>query len=60
MAAGRVAALERFARSAACADAGSACAVAAEDDAERVTDGVSEDPEARLAFPWDTDGTQEE
>jgi hypothetical protein len=34
--------------------------VAAKDDAERVTDGVGEDPEARLAFPWDTGGTQEE
>jgi hypothetical protein len=50
----------RFTRSAACADAGSACAVAAEDDAERVTDGVSEDPEARLAFPRDAGGAQEE
>ena len=34
--------------------------MAAEDDAERVTDRVGEDPEARLAFPWDAGGAQEE
>jgi hypothetical protein len=34
--------------------------VATEDDAERVAGGVSEDPEARLTFTWDTGGTQGE
>jgi hypothetical protein len=34
--------------------------VATEDDAERVTDGVGEDPEACLAFTRDTGGTQAE
>lgn len=60
MTAARVAMPERFTQSVTCADAGSACAVATEDDAERVTDGVSEDTEARLTFTWDTGGTQEE
>ncbi len=32
----------------------------AEDDAERVTGGVSEDPKARLTFTWDTSGAQGE
>lgn len=41
---------------AAYAAASSACAVVTEDDAERVTDGVSEDPEARLAFTRGTGG----
>ena len=34
--------------------------MAAEDDAERVTGGGSEDPEARLMFTRDTSGTQGE
>jgi hypothetical protein len=34
--------------------------VAAEDDAERVTDGIGEDPEARLTLTWDTGGAQGE
>jgi hypothetical protein len=41
-----------------CADAGSAWAVATEDDAERVTGRVGEGPEARLAFSWNTGGFQ--
>jgi hypothetical protein len=32
--------------------------VAPEDGAERVADGISEDPEARLAITSDTSGTQ--
>ena len=32
--------------------------MAAEHDAEWVTGGISEDPEARLTFPGDTGGTQ--
>jgi hypothetical protein len=38
--------------------AGSACTVATEDDAERVTDGIGEDAKACLTFSWDTGGTQ--
>jgi hypothetical protein len=34
--------------------------VAAEDDAERVTDGVGEDPEAGLALTGDAGGAQRE
>jgi hypothetical protein len=34
--------------------------VATEDDAERMTDGISEDPETRLTLTWDTSGTQGE
>jgi hypothetical protein len=45
---------------AACANARSACVVAAEDDAERVADGIGEDPEARLAFTRDAGGAQGE
>jgi hypothetical protein len=40
--------------------AGSTRAVAAEDDAEGVTGGVGEDPEARLTFTWLPVGTQRE
>ncbi len=43
-----------------CADAGSVCAGAAEDDAERVPDGVCENAEARLTLTWDTGGAQGE
>src|SRR5208282_917806 len=45
---------------AACTDGGSVCAVVAEDDVERVANGVSEDSKARLTFTWDTGGTQGE
>ncbi len=41
-------------------DAGSAFAVVTEDDAERVTGGVSEYPEAGLTLTWDTSRTQGE
>ena len=51
---------ERHALMAACADAVSACAVATEDDAERVTGRVGEDPEASLAFTRQAGGAQGE
>ena len=40
------------------ADDGSVCAVATEDDAEWVADGVSKDPEACLTFTWYTSGAK--
>ena len=51
---------ERHALIAACANDGSAFAVATEDDAERVTDRVGEDPEASLAFTRQAGGAQGE
>ena len=43
-----------------CAYDGLACAVATEDDAEWVADGVSKDPETCLTFTWYTSGTKGE